>query len=504
MNIWFIFPTQLYQLSLVPLQNIDKIYIIEEPRYFTDFNFHKLKLVYHRATMKKYYDMLRKKVGNIVHYVEYDKVDTFYESVCESQDKNNTISTFYPEDHKLQKKLELFYKSRDKKITFYDSPNFLIKRSELEDIKKSIYKNSRYSHEEFYKYMRRKLDILIDSNNKPVGGKWSYDTENRHALPDDIKIPAVTKTRINRYIVEAKKYVEKHFSSNYGDMDNAIYPIDSKSTKKWLDKFLKERLNNFGPYEDAVINSDEPFLFHSVLSPMMNIGLITDMMVVTISYEYYMKHKKTGVAISIQSFEGFIRQVIGWRNYVYTLYLLEGETMHTMNQLNHTNKINKSMYRKLWEGETGITPIDMIIKKIVKWAYAHHIERLMYLGNMLLLCMIRPTDVYRMFMEWTIDSYDWVMCANVFGMSQFATPIMMTRPYFASSNYIVRMSGYKKDKIWDATFDSLYYNFISTHYKLLKSNYATAMQAKHWHEKSDSAKKEIKSIASNYIEKLNK
>jgi deoxyribodipyrimidine photolyase-related protein len=373
----------------------------------------------------------------------------------------------------------------------------LIGPEELITIKKLIYKNNKYSHDEFYKYQRKKLEILIDSKEKPVGGKWSYDAENRLPLPKSHQVqPIKSQIKSNKYVKEAITYVNKHFVENYGSLDNFIYPIDSKGAHKWLDEFLKSRLSNFGAYEDAVSEQD-PFVYHSVLSPMMNIGLLTDTEVVTKSYQYYLVNKKK---ISIQSFEGFIRQVIGWRNYVYTLYLLEGDKMKSSNHLKHHNKLND----KFWEAKTNIKPIDSIINKIVNYAYAHHIERLMYLGNFMLLCFVDPDEVYRIFMEWAIDAYDWVMVANVYGMSQYATPIMMTRPYFSSSNYINKMSTYKKsvNDGWSETWDALYYNFINKHQDILRKNYAVAQQVKHWDNKSDSEQKEIILKANKFIKSL--
>jgi deoxyribodipyrimidine photolyase-related protein len=488
--IFLLFPTQLFSdLSLLSKSKL--IYLIEEPRYFDDFGFHKLKLAYHRASMKKYYDMLKKKKLN-VKYIDCEKVNNnFYKSI---KSENDLINMYYPGDYPLQNKLENIF---GKKLVINETLNFLIKTNEFVDIKKLIYKNTRYSHEEFYKYQRKKLSILIDKNDKPTGGKWSYDSENRLPLPANIKVPdTVSKVKSDKYVKEAIKYVNKNWSKNYGSLEHFIYPIDSKASKLWLNKFLEERLNKFGAYEDAVSEA-EPFVFHSVLSPMMNIGILTDDEVVTTSYEYYLDNKKT---IPIESFEGFIRQVIGWRNYVYTLYNLEGEKMKTSNQLKHNNKLND----KFWTGQTDMIPIDSIINKIVKYSYAHHIERLMYLGNFLLLCLVDPDEVYRIFMEWTIDAYDWVMVPNVYGMSQFATPIMMTRPYFSSSNYINKMSTYKvkKNDNWSETWDALYYNFIFKHRNLLKSNYAVARQVKHWDNKSESEQNEIKKKAKEYFDKL--
>ena len=488
--IFLLFPTQLFS-DLTLLSKSKLIYLIEEPRYFDDFGFHKLKLAYHRASMKKYYDMLKKKKLN-VKYIDCEKVNNnLYKSL---KLENELINVFYLGDFPLQNKLENIF---GKKLVINETLNFLIKTNEFVDIKKLIYKNTRYSHDEFYKYQRKKLSILIDKNDKPTGGKWSYDSENRLPLPANLKVPeTVSKVKSDKYIKEAIKYVNKNWSKNYGSLDHFIYPIDSKASKIWLNKFLEERLSKFGAYEDAVSEA-EPFVFHSVLSPMMNIGLLTDDEVVTSSYEYYLDNKKS---IPIESFEGFIRQVIGWRNYVYTLYNLEGDKMKTSNQLKHNNKLND----KFWTGETDMIPIDSIINKIVKYSYAHHIERLMYLGNFLLLCLVDPDDVYRIFMEWTIDAYDWVMVPNVYGMSQFATPIMMTRPYFSSSNYINKMSTFKvkKNDNWSETWDALYYNFIFKHRTLLKSNYAVARQVKHWDNKSESEQNEIKKNAKEYLDKL--
>jgi deoxyribodipyrimidine photolyase-related protein len=481
---FLIFPHQLFN-DLKHLNKSDKIYLIEEPRFFTDFKFHKLKLAYHRATMKKYYDKLVKKFN--INYIEFNKVDNFYKTI------KDDVSIIFVNDHKLEQKLIKIFKN---KLTILENKNFLIKNDELETIKKLIKKNNKYSHEEFYKYQRRKLDILMN-NDKPIDGKWSFDNENRLPLPKNHKVvKTINKINKNKYIVESIKYVETNFKKNYGSLENFIYPIDNISSKKWLNKFLKERLFNFGAYEDAV-DENEPFIYHAVISPMMNIGLITDQEVVDISYKFYLKNKKI---ISIQSFEGFIRQVIGWRNYVYTLYLLEGETMYETNQLKHHNKIND----KFWTGETGMKPIDNIINKIINYSYAHHIERLMYLGNFMLLCFIDPKDVYNIFMEWTIDAYDWVMVPNVFGMSQYSTSIMMTRPYFSSSNYINKMSTFKRSKNdgWSEIWDSLYYNFINKHQDLFRKNYAIAQQVKNWNNKTELEQKLIIKKSNDYIKFL--
>ena len=470
-------PNQLFPIKMLP-KNIVSIYILEEPRYFVDFKFHKLKLMYHRASMKKYYDSLKKIVD--CYYIEYNKVDNIYNEL----NKAKTVY-FNPIDHKLEKKLSI----KLSKANMIDNLNFLLTPDEIYSNRSKFYLNNKYNHEMFYKFQRQKLNILM-KDNKPVGGKWSYDNENRKSLPDNITIPKVPKITKDKYYKEALQYVEKNFPNNYGDTNEWSFPIDTREAIKWLDVFMKKRLNNFGPYEDAV-KENEPFLFHSVLSPMMNIGILPDRIVIMLVIKYYEKH-----TVPIASFEGFIRQVIGWRNYVYSIYMLEPK-MYDMNKMGHKNNINNSY----WSG-IGILPIDSTIKKIVKYSYINHIERLMILGNWFFINQKDPKEVHRIFMEWTVDAYDWVMVPNVIGMSQYADGgMMMTRMYFTSSNYIDKMSDYKrpKNEEWWKIWDIIYYSFISKHYDLLKSNYATSRQTIHWKKKSKKEQTELLKNANKYI-----
>jgi len=478
-------PNQLFPIKLIKdkIKNIKKIYLIEEPRYFTDFKFHKLKLMYHRASMKKYQDSLKKKLD--IEYIDFDKVtNAFYKSI-----NHENLIYFNPIDHDLSKK----FKTNLNHAKIIDNLNFLLTPEEVEKNKHLFYKNNKYSHDIFYKFQRQKLDILI-KNNKPVGDRWSFDEENRKALPKDIVIPPVPSIKKDKYYKEALKYIKTHFSKNYGSTEEWSFPIDTTSAIKWLNNFLVKRLHNFGPYEDAVNadNTKNPFLFHSAISPMMNIGILPDIMVVKIANDYYEKHK----SIPIESYEGFIRQVIGWRNYVYSVYLLEPD-MYNTNFLKH----NKKLTRTYWEPNTQIKPIDSIITNIVKYSYFHHIERLMYLGNWFLINQIDPKEVHRMFMEWTVDAYDWVMVPNVMGMSQFADGgKMMTRIYFSSSNYIDKMSNFKKksNEDWWKIWDAIYYSFINKHQSILEKNYATSRQVIHWKNKNSSEKEKLLNLASNY------
>jgi deoxyribodipyrimidine photolyase-related protein len=484
MDIFLIFPIHLFS-------NIDKlhnklVYIIEEPRFFTDFKYHKLKLSYHRASMKSYYKYLYDQNITVKYIDFYEDINNIYKGMYKSGTK---IHMYNPTDNILKNKIKKYIPS----INIYNTLNFLVNEELIKKNLDKFYNKNKYNHANFYKWQRIRLNILIDKDGGPTGGKWSFDEENRKKMPKDIIVPNILKLKYedNNYITESKEYINKYFSKNYGSLDNFVYPINHKDSKKWLLHFIHKKFKLFGIYEDAESMKD-PFLFHSVLSPMMNIGLITDNEVLNIVLKY-----KDDVPIN--SFEGFIRQIIGWRNYIYSIYLLEGDKLSKINFFNHKNIIQKDI---LWTGKTDILPIDNIIKKINDYSYAHHIERLMYLGNYMLICMVDPKYVYEIFMEWTIDAYEWVMIPNVYGMSQYADGgIIMTRPYFASSNYILKMSDYKKDT-WCKIYDALYYNFINEHEKYLASNYATSRQVAFWRKKDDQQKKEILNIAKKYLLKV--
>jgi deoxyribodipyrimidine photolyase-related protein len=476
-DIFIILPIHLFY-------NIDNlinkhVYIIEEPRYFTDFKYHKLKLAYHRATMKKYNEYLQ---DNNIHvtYIDFQDTPKFY-----SKKIKNKIFIYEIGDNILENKLKDYYPD----IIILPSLNFLINKQLVLENKHIFYKEKtgKYNFMNFYKWQRKRLNILMQ-DNKPLNGKWNYDSENRSKLPKNLDINENLSIIDNTYTCESIKYINKHFPNNYGSLDNFIYPIDHESTLKHLKKFLKNKFENFGKYEDAISNKYN-FIFHSVISPMMNIGLITDELVI----KYILKYQNK---ISFNNIEAIIRQIIGWRNYMYTIYLLEGDIKS--NFLNHNNLINKDI---LWKAETGIQPVDDAMKQLINYGYTHHIIRLMVLGNFLLLCQIHPDQVYELFMEWSIDGYAWTMMTNIYGMSQYADGgKIMTRLYFSSSNYIIKMSNYKKTEKWTNIFDSLYYKFIDKHKLILEKNYATATSVKLLNKKKDI--KRILEIGDAYIDTI--
>lgn len=314
----------------------------------------------------------------------------------------------------------------------------------------------------------KKRNLLLESDGSPLGGKWTFDAENRESFPNSEVIPKVGLSIRSNILSEAMLYVDRFFSDGYGDTANFTYPTNRKEALKWLDKFLQERLGKFGVYEDAMV-ATESFLYHSVLTPALNVGLLQPSEVIEATLQYAALH-----TVPLNSLEGFIRQITGWREFIRIVYHLEGRKQRTQNYWQFSRKIPPSF----WKGETGIAPVDIVIKKVLRTAYNHHIERLMVLGNFFLLCEFDPDEVYRWFMEMYIDAYDWVMVPNVYGMTQFADGgLMTTKPYISGSNYLMKMGDWPKGD-WQKVWDGLFWRFMHVHRTFFMQNPRLGMLVK--------------------------
>ncbi len=435
------------------------IYLLEEYLFFRQYRFHKQKLVLHRASMTFYAEYLRSKGFRVVYVEskdlpESDSLKKFINAHAFSE-----ISYTYTVDDWLEKRLKKAVEGKGVPCTMYESPLFLTTRSDLDEYKAQTKRP--YFMKNFYEWQRKRVGVMVDENGEPEGGRWSYDSDNRKKLPKDVVIPAEVHVPHNHHVTEALEYVEKNFSHHVGSLDKFNYATDFDGVRACIDGFMKDRLANFGPYEDA-IDQRSHTLFHSVLSPYLNAGLIQPSYVLEKVLAYSRKHPN---AIPIESLEGFVRQLIGWREYMRLVYEDLGVKIRNGNYFGATRKLPGSF----WTGETGIDPIDHTIRVIRDTAYCHHIPRLMVLGNFMNLCGFDPNDVYEWFMEMFIDSYDWVMVANVYSMALYADGgLITTKPYISSSNYVRKMSDYGNDSGWAEKWDALYWSFIDSHYEKLK------------------------------------
>lgn len=481
-----IFPHQLF-CEHPAIKKGRSIYLAEDPLIFGNdehhpIAFHKQKLVLHRASMQAYTDELRANgytVNNIPH------TGSFQAALPHDLEQLHIAD---PHDFILRKRLHRFTQKQNITLHIHPTPAFL---SPPDFLEKHISAKKKPFMATFYQAQRKRMDILVDQDGNPTGGQWSYDEDNRKKLPKGHTPPPPPKaSEKGDYIETAIAHIERHFPENPGSTENFRYPVTRSGARAWLKDFIAERFSEFGPYEDA-ISTSHPFINHSLLTPMLNIGLITPEEIIDAALS-------TRKKIPINSLEGFIRQIIGWREFMHGIYLYKGVEIRNMNFLDHTTAIPKSFY----DGTTGIPPIDRIIRQLHDEAYCHHIERLMILGNFMLLCRFNPNAVYQWFMELFIDAYDWVMVPNIYGMSQFADGgTFTTKPYISGSNYVLKMSDEKKGD-WCQIWDALFWSFIDDHQELFLKNPRSAMMARTWGKFAKSKQDSHRATAQKFLTSL--
>ena len=457
-SISLIFPHQLFKNNPA-ISKGTPIYLVEENLFFRQYNFHKQKLILHRASMKFYENYLTAAKYK-VNYIETTHPTNDVKILIDALAKENVNEIHVTDfsDFLLEKRIKSACKKNNIELQIHTTPSFL---NTMEDVKEHFDKKKNYFQTDFYTQQRKQRNILLETDGKPLGGKWTFDAENRLKFPKNGVAPKINYPKENDFLKEAKDYVLKNFPNNYGSAAAPyLFATTFDDSENWLKDFLKNRFKDFGIYEDSIV-TDEVVLHHSVLSPMINVGLITPQQIIDTTLIFASEND-----IPLNSLEGFIRQIIGWREFIRIVYEREGVKQRTTNYWKFTKKIPPSF----WEGTTGILPIDITIKKILETGYCHHIERLMVLGNFMLLCEFDPEEVHRWFMEMFIDAYDWVMVPNVYGMTQFADGgLMTTKPYISGSNYLMKMSNYKafsstdgKDEVaWQPIWDGLFWYFMN-------------------------------------------
>lgn len=453
--------------------------LIEDPLFFGDpqypASFHKQKLMLHRASMKRYAAEVLGAGRYAYDYVDYAAAKTSDLFARFAADDVANVHLCDPTDYALEKRIRRDAAKYDITLHWYENPNFLTDLNTMQSFWEDR-KADDYHQTDFYIWQRKRLGIMLEAGQKPLGGKWTYDTDNRQKLKTSVALPTEPEGRDNAYIREAREYVQTHFANNPGAVDPFIYPTNHAEAETWLRAFIAHKLHDYGTYQDAITTRGN-FLFHSLLSSSINSGLLAPMQVVEAAIAYYHEQPQTRLA----SLEGFVRQIIGWREFMRAVYVRDGVRQRTDNFWQHGRTLDTRWYT----GETGIPPIDDAIQKAHTTAYNHHIERLMLVGNFMLLCEIHPDEVYRWFMEMFIDAYDWVMVPNVYGMSQYADGgLITTKPYISSSNYVRKMSDYTKGD-WCAVWDGLYWRFIHKHVDFFKGNPRLAMMTSHLKRMSD-------------------
>ena len=491
-NLHFILGNQLFPVNYLNLnKKEDIIFMAEDYELCTHYKYHKHKIVFFLSAMRSYKDELLKKNYNVnyIHSHENDFYLPYTEklSKCIEKNKIKTVSSFEIEDKFFEMVLTEFFKKKNIEWTILDSPMFLYRRSEFQ---KFIHKN-KPKMSVFYTLIRKKLNLLIDEKGKPIGGKWSFDKDNRKKLPKTIKLPKYPKVIITKNTQAIISFVDEVFKEHIGDNENFWYATTRNEALKILDHFIDKKLSLFGDYEDSVDERDR-IIFHSCLSPYLNVGLITPRCILN------RIHTKTVTDnIPLNSLEGFTRQIIGWREFMRGIYQNHEERLVSGNFFNH----ERSMRSEWYKGETGIPPLDYAIKNAINYSWSHHIERLMILCNIMNLCEIKPKEIYNWFMEVFTDSSDWVMSPNVYGMGLFSDGgIFSTKPYICGSSYYLKMMSFKKGT-WCDVVDGLYWRFINKNRKFFLSNPRLSMMVRIFDKIQGDRKKRIIEAAEKFIDK---
>lgn len=460
---------QLFEPEILRANGFTHIYMAEDFGLCTYQKHHKKKIYLFLCAMREYRDELEQCGFEVSYFELKDRKDGLdYVKFLLKFARTNDItqlSFFEIEDKKFELEIVKGLKTEGLGIEFFKSPMFLFSRQEFIDFQGDK-KTFRLSN--FYKTGRKKFEILLDENSEPIGNKWSFDEENRKKIPNDVSVPQPCMQKLSKYHGPVIDIIENDFADHPGSLENIWFPVQRRGVEEQLQNFLSHKLANFGVYEDAM-RSNENFLFHSCISPFLNMGLITPDIVIKKSIELFEKGD-----VPINSAEGFVRQVLGWREFIRGIYHMKGEEQQKANFWKHERRLADSWYN----GQTGIFPLDDCINSALKDGYSHHIPRLMVIANLMNLCEVNPRNIFKWFMEMYIDSSDWVMVPNVFGMATFADGgWMSTKPYTCSSNYILKMSNYKRGD-WCDVVDGLYWRFIEKHKCFYLSNPRLSFQTR--------------------------
>ena len=461
-----LFPTWIEKSPLTLDPKKDSVVMIEAKSLASRYRYHKLRIVHTFVAMREFRDQLESKKIPVT-YLELDqkKPDDFFARLKTALGPCTQLRVAEVADRSFRSALQAFCAESKIQLEELPSPHFLCSRDEF---KAYLGKSKRPFMKTFYERERKRHGVLVDRHGKPEGGQWSFDAENRKKLPKGYKEPRLPEVTPSRHEKAVRTLVEAHFASHPGTLSELFIPSDRKGALAWLELFLKERFADFGPYEDSISTEFET-LNHSLLSPLINLGLLSPEEVIRRAIEGAKKSK-----VPMASLEGFVRQILGWREFIRGIDDHFGDLQAKSNFFNHTRELTAAWY----EGTTGIPPLDDAIRRVNKNAYLHHIERLMIVSNLMLLCEVHPSEVHRWFMELFLDSYEWVMGPNVYGMGQMSDGgIFATKPYISGSNYILKMSDYEKGP-WCDIWDGLYWSFIDRNRAFFSKNPRLSMMVK--------------------------
>ena len=436
---------------------------------------HKKKIVFILSAMRHFAKELEEKGFNIC-YVKLDNNEnsgSFNTEILRIAQKYKIkkVKVTEPSEYRVLKDLENL-KEKNIDLQIIPDDRFLCSKNEFKEFAAN-HKN--LVMEVFYRQMRRKYNILLDEQKKPIGGKWNFDSENRKFPKNNLEIPKHFTSKSDKITQEVIKLVQENFADHFGDIEPFYLAVTRKDALKALNQFITERLKNFGKFQDAMIEN-ENFMFHSILSFYLNIGLLDPLEIIKKAEESYQEQQ-----ISINNVEGFIRQILGWREFIRGIYWLKMPEYLSENFFDAQNNLPEFY----WGKDTKMNCVKQCVKNTKENAYAHHIQRLMVLGNFALLAGIEPVQVNEWYLIVYADAFEWVEMPNVTGMTLFADGgVVATKPYAASGSYISKMSNYCQNCAYDVKeksgkdacpFNYLYWNFLIKNRNKLKNNHRMTM-----------------------------
>jgi deoxyribodipyrimidine photolyase-related protein len=447
------------------------------------YHHHKLTLVF--AGMRRFRDRLRRE-GYDVTYI---KTDRFGDGLAEffADNPETTLVSMRSPSYGSEERFRELVAEAGGDARFVDNELFVSTREAFDgwaDADPSEATES-FRHEQFYRWMRRESGVLM-ADGSPVGGEWNYDDENQEFPPDDWDAPSVLEHDYGDTTVETAAWVTAEFDTwGATDLSEFPWPITRRQACRQLDHFVTERLPEFGPYQDAM-RSDDWAMSHALVGAAINLGLLHPVEVIERIETAY---ERDGVALN--SVEGSIRQILGWREFMRHVYRHAMPELTTANQLGATHDL-PDLY---WTGDTDMECLSRTVDDVHTRGYSHHIQRLMVLANFATLWGVEPTELNDWFHATYVDAYHWVTTPNVVEMGQYGHGVFSTKPYVSSANYIDRMSDYCGDCRYFKTkdtgdracpFNALYWDFLDRNEETLRSNHRMALMYSHVDDKQES------------------
>ena len=474
--------------------------LIESSPRGSHLRYHQQKLTLLYSAMRHYAaDLKKQKFATLYHHLTDTPAGADYATILShwiQKHKIREIHLLDPNEYDTFHSLPALSKKLGVPIRRHASPQFLVPRAEFATWAEG---KKHLLMETHYRRLRTERNILLDAKGKPEGGDWNLDDQNRRTYREFAKanptVPPFPPPIQDPIVKKVAQEVAAHFPTHPGQADQLWVPVTRAGALDWLKTFIRQRLAQFGPWEDTMVEGQQ-ILFHSVLSPLLNIGLLTPQECIQAAEKAYREGKAP-----LNSVEGFIRQILGWREFIHGIYWLKMPEYRKANFLG----ADRPLPRWAYTGETDMRCVSQAIHGAVDHAYNHHIQRLMVLGNYFLLGGYEPQAVLRWYTEMYLDAYDWVMVPNVLGMILFADGgFFATKPYAAGAAYQDKMGNHCASCQFDpkqregpkaCPFHSLYWNFFGQHAKLFGKNPRIGMMVKIWEKKTPADQKQIRQNA---------